>query len=515
MTPSFGIDFGTTNTRVAHFDGKTVQLAAFSGRQGEQVYQLPTAIAYRDGHPVASGHAAFTATPAVRFPVPLKWSLTSEEVIDLGDGQTKEPTDAVADFLRNLRQAVVKSFPKAPLETAAVTIPVHFPPAARGRLHAAFRQAGIEVTHFFFEPIAAIYAGLVGQPTTGVSAVFDWGGGSLDVAAVEVRDGIARTREVDGWHRGGTHFDRMIAEQAVNGFLHRHADDPMLGTLTAEQVLDRSRWGRSALDQAVRAKEVLKDRETGEVTVLDFLNHGALEYELTRPTFADLIRTDLTGGIARLARVLASSGVTPRTLSRLFLSGGTCNVREVRERLGEEYAAKLTATLRLPARLVPRNASGGLDDIGNATAIGAALLAGQGAAATFAASVGVRLAGAESEARFLPVFRQGDPVRFDQSEEVRLFLTNTSGGVARLLVCEQTDDVTQPSGRLLKVITVPVDRKESWLRVGFRVDRHLTLQVRAVGVKNFQNDPNKPVPPARVTDDWVQSLKLGFQLPAA
>ncbi len=513
MTPSFGIDFGTTNTRVAYFDGKAVQLAAFSGRQGEQVYQLPTAIAYRDGRPVASGYAAFTTTPAVRFPVPLKWSLTSEEAIDLGDGQTKEPIEAVADFLRSLRQAVLKSFPKAPLEKAAVTIPVHYPPAARARLHTAFRHAGIEVTHFFFEPIAAIYAGLIGQPTTGVSAVFDWGGGSLDVAAVEVRDGIARTREVDGWHRGGTHFDRMIAEQSVNGFLNSHTDDPMISTLTAEGVLDRTRWGRLVLDQAVRAKEVLSQREMGDVTVLDFLNHGALEYELTRPTFADLIRADLCGGIARLARVLDASGVTPRTLSRLFLSGGTCNVREVRERLGEEYAAKLTASLRLPPRLVPRSAGGGLDDIGNATAIGAALLAGQGAAATFAASVGVRLAGAEGEGRFLPVFRQGDPVRFDHREEVRLFVTNTSGGVARLLVCEQTDDVTQPSGRLLKVITVPVVRSESWLRVGFRVDRHLTLQVRAVGVKNFNHDHYRPTQSGRTTEDWVQSLKLGFQLP--
>jgi len=75
MNPAFGIDFGTTNTRVAYFDGSKLQVVPFDTSRG-RVYQYPTAIAYRHGEPVAFGVDAVAGTTGVRFPTPLKWSTT-------------------------------------------------------------------------------------------------------------------------------------------------------------------------------------------------------------------------------------------------------------------------------------------------------------------------------------------------------------------------------------------------------------------------------------------------------
>ncbi|MDB5308648.1 MAG: hypothetical protein JWO38_2850 [Gemmataceae bacterium] len=511
MKTAFGIDFGTTNTRVAYFDGEKVRIVPFSTKKGT-VNQLPTTVAYQNGEPVAYGVDAqqMSADQGVQFPEPMKWILGSGESVEVHGG-TRDRVDVVADYLKNLKRLVAASLPKAPLDRAAVTIPVHYPPAARRQLTEAFHKAGIKVSHYFFEPIAAIYAGLIAEPVSGVAAVFDWGGGSLDIATVQLRDGVALTRQIDGWHRGGTHFDRMIAEQAVNDFLSKNRDNPAT-QVTTEVVLDRMKAGRDLRLQAEAAKVQLGRDAEVPVSALKFLGIGALSYKLTRGVFSELVAPDLAGSVTRLERALATSGVTPRTLARLFLSGGTCHVRDVRERIARQFGDRLTPTLKLPDRLVDKRATGGLDDIGNATAVGAALLSAFGSEPVFASAIGVRLAGGETGEQFLPVFRATEKVPFDTPRAERFFVSDSGGGVARLLICDQTDSVTQPAGRLLRVMTVPIEKTENWVDVRFTLDRHLTLKVEAAGRKSIKTDPFS-TPRWPTEPEWIQSLNLGFRIP--
>lgn len=501
MPGTFGIDFGTTNTRVAYYDGGRVRAVPFDTSAGT-AYHLPTLISYQGGEPVAVGADARTA--GTLFPDPLKWLLGPPEPVEV-DGGTRHRVQVVADFLARLRRLVEAAL-DVPLAAAAVTVPVHYPPAARNDLAQAFRAAGIEVTHFFPEPIAAIYAGLLGDRPAGVAAVFDWGGGSLDVATVRVRDGVAMTRRVDGWHRGGTHFDRAVAERAVDDFLARHRDiregtDQLLGIAA----------GRTLMIRAEAAKIALSRADAAQLVALKFLAGRTLDYRLTRAEFDELIGPDLTGAVARLDRVLRDSGVTPRTLARLFLSGGTCHIPAVRDRLAAQVAGHLTVdTLRLPPELVDPLFPGGLDDIGNATAIGAALLAVHGAEPQYASAVGVRLAGGDGPG-FFPVFHAGEAVRFGPVRH-RFFVSDASAEVARLLVCEQDDPVAEPGGRLAAQVVVPVDRDEEWLEVEFTMDRSLVLRVDAAGRRSLPHRPDQavawPRPPA-----WLPALNLGFRLP--
>ncbi|HEY1375673.1 MAG TPA: hypothetical protein VGF55_02705, partial [Gemmataceae bacterium] len=89
-----------------------------------------------------------------------------------------------------------------------------------------------------------------------------------------------------------------------------------------------------------------------------------------------------------------------------------------------------------------------------------------------------------------------------------------ASGVARLLICDQDDPASQPGGRLLRAITVPIDRAENWVTARFTLDRHLTLRVEAAGVKNLKTDPFGTVRwPTEPT--WIQSLNLGFRIPSA
>lgn len=491
---SFGIDFGTTNTRVAYYNGERLRMVPFVV-QGIQAYQLPTLVSYKDGEAVAVGPEARKqgALPGRA----IKWLLGQDQPVEV-DGGGREPVEIVADFFRSLKRMVGESVRAEPLSRAALTIPVHYPPKARQQLLEGCKYAGIEVTHFFFEPIAAIYCSLAAAPAAGTTAVFDWGGGSLDIATVQIRDGLALTRQIDGWHRGGTDFDRLICEQALNDFL---LTNPQPG-FSAEAILDRMRVGRDLKLRAELAKMQLSKQPQVSLSYSGFMGGKNLDYALTRPTFDELIAEDVTSAAARLEQALRATGISPKLLARLFLSGGTCNVPAVRDRLAAQVAGNhIVDRLQLPEQLKAPGATGGLDDIGNATALGAALLAIHGAEAVFANSIGVRLADA-AEDRFYPVFRAGDAVTFRPKTE-RLFVSDASSGVARLLVCDQDDPVRQPSGRLLRVVPVPIHREETWVDVTFTLDRFLVLRVEASGRKEtYRGEPA-----------WIQNLSLGFRIP--
>ncbi len=156
----------------------------------------------------------------------------------------------------------------------------------------------------------------------------------------------------------------------------------------------------------------------------------------------------------------------------------------------------------LPASLVGLSVgpTGGLKDIGNATAV-VRHLAVHGVTPMLACDVGVRLAGTDDD-RFLTVLQANRPVVGTQ-QKIELFITDASAGVARVLVCERYDPVREPSGRLLRVIVVPIDKKETWVDVTFEVGRDLVLCVSATG-RNVKS---------KLEPVWIQQLNLGFKLP--
>lgn len=495
---AFGIDFGTTHTRVAYFDGKKLRIVPIFDEEEGKLYQVKTLVGYADKKPVAYGNKAWSQTSWTVPPASIKWLLAQNDPVEI-DGEAFYPIDIAAHFFRYLRDMVGKTVRAEPLTKAAMSIPVHYPPGARKNLVRACQVAGIEITHFFFEPVAALYCDLVSHPASGVSAVFDWGGGSLDIATVRIDDGVATTRRTDGWHRGGDDFDRLISEQALQSLLR---ENPQI-TFTADEILRRTSKGRQLQHRAEACKIELSRKSSAVFSYLGLIQNLSLNYTLSTAEFADWIQNDVTKAISLLKRAIQDTGITPTLLTRLFLSGGTCNIPHIQERLERELVGgRIVSQIAIPPAL--QLDPGGLDDIGNATALGTALLAVHGTYPVFAKDVGIRLANASrTEDRFFPVFKAGEPVEFGE-RKASFFVSDASGGVARLLVCDRIDADLQPDGRLLRLIPVPIDRKESWIDVTFCIDRHLVLQVNASGrvAKVGMQDPV-----------WVQQLDLGFKMP--
>ncbi|HRQ87384.1 MAG TPA: Hsp70 family protein, partial [Bacteroidia bacterium] len=93
-----------------------------------------------------------------------------------------------SEFLRHIKERVESEHFHGKIDHAVITVPAKYGPAARGDLETAVKSAGFSSFELLDEPIAAGIAFLdeKGESELGNEIlVFDWGGGTLDIAMVE------------------------------------------------------------------------------------------------------------------------------------------------------------------------------------------------------------------------------------------------------------------------------------------------------------------------------------------
>ena len=500
MNSVFGIDFGTTNTRIAYFDGQKPIMISVEDRRG-RAYTIPTMLGYQNGKPVVFGEDAREAASNTDIHIceNIKWILDREDPLDIG-GHLIEPYQVVADFFEYLKTVVKKTASvREDLERIALTVPVNYSFQSRLHLCQACEKAGIEVIGVFHEPVAALYCHAFLNHHNTTAAVFDWGGGTLDVATVRLEDGKAQVKAMDGMKLGGDDFDRMIVDQAVRQFLRENND---LGILP-EDIIEHPTQGAELKLLAEQAKIELSTQEEGSISRFRFISDRSIDFVVKRKIFRDWIKNDVERGIGCLRRAIQSTRVAEALVNPILMSGGTCNIPWVQLQMQQEFGSDRVVThLPFSSRSkdpVPEQ------DVSHATAIGAALLAVFGAHPTLTHDVGVRIADATGvQDAFHPIFRAGQALDFTDHKE-EFFITDTRTGVARLLLCELVDGDIEPEGRLLRIIPVPIDIKETRIEVSFQMGRHLVMQVSGSG---------RVVPCRREeTETFIHDLSYAFEVP--
>ena len=498
---AFGIDFGTTNTRIAYFDGeKPIMIPVFDDRGRE--YSIPSVVGYINDEPVAFGHEALTRDDVVPV-TSIKWELDRETPLDLGNGYDIYPIDIVTAFFRYIKDVVNQAeLQERELKKAAITVPVKFPYRSRENLCKACENAGIEIVDIFQEPVAALYCHALCNQHADTAAVFDWGGGTLDVATVKIDDGRAQIQVQDGQKVGGDDFDRIIAMQGLIQFKKDYPDIP----LSPEDILKHSRKGPEILRlaEAVKRRLSTPNRSRAPLSRIGFLPDCDIEFEVGREDFEEWVDPYIERGINCLLRTIKNTGVAKSLVNPVLLSGGTCNIPLVKERLQQEFGPDVIIT-NLP--FDSRNDMWAPEtDVSNATAIGAALLSVFGAEPIFSSDIGIRTAGSNGfEDAFYPIFKKNELLDFENPKQERFFVTNTQTGVARLLICDRLEQDMQPQGLLRRIVPIPIDKKETWIEVDFELTQHLGLRIHGSGQIARANREE--------TEMFIHELNLGFNIP--
>ena len=332
----FGIDFGTTNSA-------TVGYVVMD--------QKPEAVKYGDeeGRPIPSIVAIDKTTGAVfngrdawdkkmelsescEYISSVKTILDSEQVKTIA-GREWTAVDVASEVFKYLK-ANVHNRTGIDMEEATVAIPVGFSASKRAKLREAAKKAGIHIRSFISEPTAAFIANYDELKSSSIVAIFDWGGGTLDVSILQHINGKVSELATVGRDIAGDYIDDKIATR-IHAKIARKKGVEMAFADMPSSAQDMMRV------RAERAKRMLGDDDTATISINNYGVYGACRETLEYDWFADIVDPEVTMAMDCLEEAIRQSGVGLANIDRIVMVGGSSNLRPLLEKMDDKYGDKL------------------------------------------------------------------------------------------------------------------------------------------------------------------------------
>lgn len=392
-----GIDFGTSNSAVGVVEaGKARLLPIQHGASS-----VPTALFFSfDEDAVRFGQEAldhYFAREPGRYLRAIKSVLGTNLFTETTQIKRRryEFGEIVAAFLGFLRSAAGDSLGTPPTQVV-MGRPAFFVDddadadrAAEQQLEAAARAAGFKHIAFQFEPIAAALDYEQTVRSEEIALVVDIGGGTSDFSIVRVSPERAKSTDrrsdilgFTGVHIGGTDFDRQLAMRRVmpdlghgsrlkrvgleapSWYFHDLATWHRIHALYEPKVLAEVRsvrWDSAEPEKIERLMRVLEERKGHELLAkVEAAKIELSDAQNVRLDLADSVadismtigRADLESAVSeslerihtRIDSVLGMAGLTPSSISAVFLTGGATRMPSVRKAIVAALpAARLVA----------------------------------------------------------------------------------------------------------------------------------------------------------------------------
>ncbi len=319
-------------------------------------------------------------------------TLTGTEVF----GRRHRLEELISRLLGDLRKEAERQF-RQPIAYAMVGRPVRFVGAeteedddfAVARVREAFALSGVERVEFEMEPVAAAYSYEATLDHDELILIGDFGGGTSDFSLLRVGPGVRRRGRAandlvanSGIGLAGDAFDARIVRKLISPALGSNSEarslNKLLPAVPAWIYANLERWHYLSFLRTNNVREILKSAriralEPEKIEALIAIVDGDLGYQLhqavqqvkfelsrsehaefrfhdagmdlripvTRAAFESWIVEELESIERCVDTLLRASGVDPRNVDRVFLTGGTSFVPAVRRifasRFGEDH----------------------------------------------------------------------------------------------------------------------------------------------------------------------------------
>jgi molecular chaperone DnaK len=322
---SFGIDFGTTNSAAVGWSQRGAE--RYFGCKGIKS-PLPSVVAihkisgdvYAVG-PEARAHREKLGAECDVISSVKTWLSDPAKFWRIGPRVWK-PEDVAAAIIKELRKNIASTLgPGEQLMSSAVfSIPVGCGMTQRRALRRAARSAGIEVSSFISEPTAALCRHFNEVRRWPRVAVFDWGGGTLDISILAIQDDVVTELATFGKRLGGDDLDHALAEY-IHGqiLLQRGSNTPFSAVPPEHRDL--------LVQRAELAKIDLAESDTFTVRLTDYCGSPA-QVHLTLEVMLDLFRPFMAEAFAALKYTIQEQAhCSFEEIGCLLMVGGTSKLR--------------------------------------------------------------------------------------------------------------------------------------------------------------------------------------------
>lgn len=341
---NFGIDLGTTNSGIGKFEHGKVTI--FKNPVGFSD-TLPSVVSFRKGRLLLGEKALeqLKSNPD-NVAATFKRKMGTDQTYYFPDiDEHKTPIELSALILKELLNFVQTEKTKS----VVITIPASFDTIQSNATKKAGHLAGIEEVVLLQEPIAACLAYANTQNIELEEEkkwlVYDFGGGTFDVALVNINDKELKIIDHKGNNfLGGYDIDNYIVEKFLC---------TQLESLMHEQNLwrrmtsgEEQKLNALYVELIYRAEEAKKELSVKEQSFIELeINGDFIEIEITRFDFNNIIEPLFLESFELTNNLLKENNISPNQIDRIVLVGGTTYIPYIREGLKEKFNIPVDASI--------------------------------------------------------------------------------------------------------------------------------------------------------------------------
>lgn len=259
-----------------------------------------------------------------------------DDTVDVQIRQQKyTPQEISAMILQKIKEDA-ESFLNDKVEKAVITVPAYFTDAQRQATKDAGTIAGLEVLRIINEPTAAALAfGLDKQDQEQLILVFDLGGGTFDVSILQLGSGVFEVKATSGNnHLGGDDFDNAIVRWLVEQFQAEEKIDITQDKIAMQRVREAAEKAKIELSNMISTSINLP------FIAADATGPKHLEMALSRAQFEELTKHLVEGTIEPILQALKSAELSPESIDRVILVGGSTRIPAVQNALIKFFNGK-------------------------------------------------------------------------------------------------------------------------------------------------------------------------------
>ena len=342
-----GIDLGTTNSCLAIPDDN--HGFEIIDNQVDRMSVTPSAVLINGKGRMLIGQRAYNSQRVDDLSIQFKRQMGLSKVIRFAStGIEKMPEELSSEILKQLRNDAEARLGH-PVENVVITVPAAFKTLQSEATNKAGRLAGFKNIILLQEPIAAAVAyGAKPDSKDKYWMVFDYGGGTLDVAIISTLDNRLTVKNSEGDNYfGGSDIDKLLFHKVVLKKLKAagyHVD-----RLFDENTGSGKSLARKIQLDCERCKIELSSKDTSilEIFDLDDDDGNPIEFdcEITRAEMEALIGDTIDRSIAIARKALAGAEVTADQLDKILLVGGSTFIPLVRQKLTDAFGVALDCSL--------------------------------------------------------------------------------------------------------------------------------------------------------------------------
>ncbi len=338
-TINFAIDLGTTNSLIANYNDGNIKI--YNNPLGLK-QTLPSCVAFRGNRTVIGDKALdYLEKDAENVCMLFKRKMGTQETYFIPSIEKEvSPIELSSYILKELKNFVTD---ETVLDTVVITIPASFDTIQSNATKKAGYSAGFKEVVLLQEPIAACLAyantSNLDISTSQKWIVYDFGGGTFDVALVEVNDRELKVLDNEGDNfLGGADFDNLIVEKILVPYIEGKCNVDDLWKDIKTKSSNYKGLYFELLKKAEEAKKELSVYEETEIELdIDVNGNNLFEHiVINREEFEEVIESKVEQTITFIKKVISQNQLVNSQIERLILIGGSTYVPLIRRRIKEE-----------------------------------------------------------------------------------------------------------------------------------------------------------------------------------